>query len=307
MTFDRVLFVSRGLGNDEDALRNAMTLAQEAEFGLDVLVIVPTLPAKLLSYSQQLIDNALEAYQQMLEKVQRDLPLALRASVSSMQAHDSSSIAIKRVLQDGYGLLVKQAETKETEVGFMSVDMDLLRKCPCPVMLCRSGHQINQGKVAVAVDPNARDQVSLSFSKQLLRLSSELTTASQRATELIACWDFTLENTLANGTWLSMSTTQLGDEKREAEQESLESLKNLIEASGCKQTFHINHLEGFPFVKVPEFTELQKIDLLVMGTVARTGISSFFIGNTAENILQSLSCSLLAVKPEGFVSPVTVD
>lgn len=307
MTFNRVLFVSRGLGNDEDALRNAMTLAQEAEFGLDVLVIVPTLPAKLLSYSQQLIDNALEAYQQMLDKVQRDLPLASRVSVSSVQAHDASTTAIKRVLQDDYDLLVKQAETKDTEIGFMSVDMDLLRQCPCPVMLCRPGHQINQGKVAVAVDPNAEDQVSLSLSKKLLRLSTALTSASQKPTELVACWDFTLENTLANGTWLSMSTTQLSDEKRDAEQESLDNLKRMIEASGCKQTFHINHLEGFPFVKVPEFTELETIDLLVMGTVARTGMSSFFIGNTAENILQSLSCSLLAVKPVGFVSPVTVD
>ncbi|MFO0070344.1 MAG: universal stress protein, partial [Alphaproteobacteria bacterium] len=27
-------------------------------------------------------------------------------------------------------------------------------------------------------------------------------------------------------------------------------------------------------------------------------------GNTAENILQKLSCSLLALKPNGFVSPV---
>jgi len=41
-----------------------------------------------------------------------------------------------------------------------------------------------------------------------------------------------------------------------------------------------------------------------MGTVARTGISGFIIGNTAENILEEISCSLIALKPEGFVSPV---
>jgi nucleotide-binding universal stress UspA family protein len=41
-----------------------------------------------------------------------------------------------------------------------------------------------------------------------------------------------------------------------------------------------------------------------MGTVARTGISGFIIGNTAENILQKIDCSLLALKPQGFVSPV---
>jgi len=47
-----------------------------------------------------------------------------------------------------------------------------------------------------------------------------------------------------------------------------------------------------------------KIDILIMGTVARTGISGFIIGNTAENILQKIDCSLLALKPQGLVSPV---
>jgi nucleotide-binding universal stress UspA family protein len=66
-------------------------------------------------------------------------------------------------------------------------------------------------------------------------------------------------------------------------------------------------LEGFAFVKVPEFVAENNIDLVIMGTVARTGIAGFIIGNTAENILQSITCSLFAVKPEGFVSPVTLD
>jgi len=50
--------------------------------------------------------------------------------------------------------------------------------------------------------------------------------------------------------------------------------------------------------------ENKNIDILVMGTVARTGIPGFVIGNTAENIVQKLSCSLMALKPRGFVSPV---
>lgn len=55
---------------------------------------------------------------------------------------------------------------------------------------------------------------------------------------------------------------------------------------------------------ISDFIEKNDIDILVMGTVARTGIYSFVIGNTAENILQKLCCSLLALKPNGFVSPV---
>lgn len=44
-----------------------------------------------------------------------------------------------------------------------------------------------------------------------------------------------------------------------------------------------------------------------MGSVARTGISGLIMGNTAERILGSLPCSVITVKPEGFVSPIGLD
>lgn len=47
--------------------------------------------------------------------------------------------------------------------------------------------------------------------------------------------------------------------------------------------------------------------LVVMGTAARTGIPGFIMGNTAETILNRPDCSVLAVKPPGFVTPVTVE
>jgi nucleotide-binding universal stress UspA family protein len=49
------------------------------------------------------------------------------------------------------------------------------------------------------------------------------------------------------------------------------------------------------------------IDLLVMGTVCRTGIAGFLIGNTAEEVLNQVDCSVLTRKPVGFVTPVTLD
>ena len=48
-------------------------------------------------------------------------------------------------------------------------------------------------------------------------------------------------------------------------------------------------------------------DLVVMGAVARTGISGLIIGNTAEAILDQLTCSVLAIKPAGFKTPVKFD
>jgi universal stress protein E len=44
----------------------------------------------------------------------------------------------------------------------------------------------------------------------------------------------------------------------------------------------------------------------VMGTLGRAGIGGILIGNTAETILNRIDCSVMAIKPRGFVTPVTL-
>jgi len=50
----------------------------------------------------------------------------------------------------------------------------------------------------------------------------------------------------------------------------------------------------------------KQIDLIVMGTVGRTGIPGFIMGNTAETILNQINGSVFAIKLEGFVTPITL-
>jgi nucleotide-binding universal stress UspA family protein len=74
---------------------------------------------------------------------------------------------------------------------------------------------------------------------------------------------------------------------------------------GRKPEIHL--IQGEAGDVIPQLTREKNIDLLVMGTVARTGIAGFLVGNTAENIISRLNCSLLAVKPEGFICPIPLD
>ena len=64
-------------------------------------------------------------------------------------------------------------------------------------------------------------------------------------------------------------------------------------------------VQGMPGRELPKVATDIKADLVVMGTVARTGIAGVVIGNTAETVLSQLQCSVLAIKPKDFVSPVT--
>ena len=67
------------------------------------------------------------------------------------------------------------------------------------------------------------------------------------------------------------------------------------------------HLEkGRAQRKIPVLAKRIGIDLVVMGTVIRTGTPGFIIGNTAETILNQIDSSVLALKPPGFVTPVSI-
>jgi nucleotide-binding universal stress UspA family protein len=43
-----------------------------------------------------------------------------------------------------------------------------------------------------------------------------------------------------------------------------------------------------------ELVQANALDLLVMGTVGRTGVPGLLIGNTAERVLSKVECSVLA-------------
>lgn len=55
---------------------------------------------------------------------------------------------------------------------------------------------------------------------------------------------------------------------------------------------------------ISDLARSKEVDLIVMGTVSRAGIAGLLIGNTAETVLHRVDCSMLTLKPEGFISPV---
>jgi universal stress protein E len=66
-------------------------------------------------------------------------------------------------------------------------------------------------------------------------------------------------------------------------------------------------LKGEPGHLTPELAAKMEVGLIVVGTVSRAGVAGLLIGNTAEKILRQADCSVLTVKPDGFVTPVRLD
>ena len=66
-----------------------------------------------------------------------------------------------------------------------------------------------------------------------------------------------------------------------------------------------SHLvKGLPSREIPLMAKKYDVDLIVMGTVGRIGLPGLFMGNTAESILEQVTCSVLTIKPDGFKTPV---
>jgi nucleotide-binding universal stress UspA family protein len=105
-----------------------------------------------------------------------------------------------------------------------------------------------------------------------------------------------------------LSQTQVDRYVEDSRAEARKALYDLLGKSPDRTGRRFVHLlKGDPAEVIAEFAKTGRIDLIVMGTVARAGIGGLLIGNTAETILQRADCSVLAAKPEGFVSPVELD
>ena len=63
-------------------------------------------------------------------------------------------------------------------------------------------------------------------------------------------------------------------------------------------------VQGLAGDVIPDLVSRERAGILVMGSLARTGIAGLLIGNTAERVLSTVEASVLAVKPPGFESPI---
>jgi nucleotide-binding universal stress UspA family protein len=93
----------------------------------------------------------------------------------------------------------------------------------------------------------------------------------------------------------------------EIKQAHKEWLSDLLAEFGLdRRSAKIHLLKGDPGNVIPRVAKKTNAELVVMGTVARTGVPGFLIGNTAEKTLSKLKCSVLAVKPACFETPVRI-
>lgn len=211
---------------------------------------------------------------------------------------------IREVIRGGYDLIMKPAKSEPTVKTFLfgSTDMQLFRLCPCPVWAFKPTTNTELRRIMIAVDLHAYDQEKSALSDKVLQWGMHVASLAGSELHVVHIWNLYREATLRSSTLLADTINRL---EQDNEQKHSQMLSEALERNGLKQKeIQIHFYKGEANRLIPEIANAIKTDLLVMGTVGRTGIPGFFIGNTADSVLRQVDCSVLAVKPEGFLTPV---
>ena len=307
--FGKILFVSRSERDETEALSQALALASADGASVEVLVICPRLPPAMEDYRERygrsLTVHAETAVNTALASLDGPAPdWHVRIHCTASPAID----IVRRVQRDGFDLVMTPAESAVAGRGFKALEQTLLRKCPAPVWLCRAfRHPLEQARVAVAVDPEESGAAGRALTLALLIHGRRLADLFGGALYVISAWDYEFEDFLQHNTWVDISESEAQSVVAQAWEAHRAALDEVVAAAGIGGEVRVRQPKGLPERVVPQVVEREAVDLVVMGSVARTGISGWLIGNTAENITQKLDCSLLTLKPQGFVSPIRPD
>ncbi len=217
---------------------------------------------------------------------------------------------IRRVLRAQHDLVVKVGHRADFDrpLGFGSTDLHLLRKCPCPVwMIADDGDEARRGVLA-CVNPVSDDDRDNEVAATILDLATALAIREGVPCHAVHAWSAPLEQIWAESPWLQLDLRDLDELSILAEERHSSRFHELVDRYRPQVADFSAHLrKGDPAAVITEIAEELKVEVIVMSTIGRSGIAGLFIGNTAETVLSRVRCSVLAIKPKGFVSPVTAD
>jgi len=307
--FKNILFASSGGKDDWAALERASRLAAANRARLTLVCMVEELP-KAASYflTKQLVSKFEEATRTLamnhlgsLEKHAKQVTPSLSVETRVLTGMAFIEL-IRAVIANSHDLIIKPKQPVAKGNSLDSTDLHLLRKCPCPVWIIKPTQRKPFGKILVAVDPDPSKRERLALHADLLKIGTSLARSEQGQVEVVHIWRLDGEATLS-GPRFKLSGAEIDALAEKAQAIHQEWLDRLL-APYAGQPIKARLLKGLPGPTLAEYIEKKKPDIVVMGTVARTGLPGLLIGNTAEFVLGQISCSVLAIKPKGFKTPV---
>lgn len=299
--FKNILAVYDDNIGSDDVLSHAATLAQANNAKLTLIDISPE------KYSSRA---------QLLERKKRLDRLVPTLGIREIANIDVVTLAgtpfleiIRQVIRARHDLVIAGTESDGRLRNYFlgSTATHLMRKCPCPVWIVKPGQSFDYRRILACIDPRDVDESKRELDRKILDLGTSLALKNDAELHVVHVWDVegndaeTIRSEVPDAT-----RKQIIDAHESRHRALVNSLLEKYEGDG--PDIHTQLPRGRePHWKILDLVDTFEVDLIVMGTVCRTGISGFLIGNAAESILSQVNCGVFTVKPEGFVSPVIVE
>lgn len=295
---------------EHPALQWAVRLAEHSRATLKLVDVVPEFSwiAKLA------MPDAEHTHQVLAEEKGRGLELIagpLREQgldVATKVLFGKTSFEVMHeVLRSHHDLVLRVTKGVHSQQSgfFGTTSMRLLRKCPCAVWLVRADAPPRLSNVLSAVEPAPHDLMHSRMNKTIMDLGTSIAEYENGRFHVVHAWDLfgsrAVKPRLKEGEFEAIM--------KRAEAEVATALDNFLAPYNLSHESDSVHLlcdERGAGHAISHLARQQSIDLIVMGTIARTGMAGALMGNTAEHVLDHVQCSVLTIKPDEFISPVTL-
>lgn len=247
-----------------------------------------------LNVKKTVEDNAAEALQKLAGRI-KDTGIDVRTVIRIGRSWEELT---REAIEGAHDCVVvgTRERGKASRMLFGSTAQKLIRFCPCPVWIVKPAEIRAIREVLVASDLSEAAQTAV---QTAVRVAGAL----NAKLFLVHSLEFPFETYLRTA---GVSEEEVVKYRATLHKEANEKLQAQIAATDARtltQGVQIHVLEGTPDDAIPDFVDKHEVDVVVIGTQGRSGISGVLLGNTAERLLPHLHASLVAVKPAGYVSP----
>lgn len=307
--FQRILAATDTRYDDHPIVAEAAEIAKRNNASLLVVDVVPEFPwltRMFVSDHEHMRKLMAEEKQQKLAAlVEPFRKEGLRVKTKVLLGKSSVEI-IREVMRGEHDLVMRVAKGKEsTRKGFFGrTGFQLLRKCPCAVWLVAPNTTPRFKHVMGCVDTSAGDAIDGELNDEIYELAKSISRYHNGRLSILQSWSIFNEQMVVN----RLSLEDRVRFENESRQRITRMLDEFLQNHGDNaKDEHAVVIKGEASSVITSYANEHEVDLVVMGTVGRSGLSGMIMGNTAERILEQLECSVLAVKPAGFRSTIQLE
>lgn len=300
--FKKIL-LDLGAGFDGQLIAQAVSFCERADAKLTILNVFddpsPSVSTYFSSHHKDLRKVVLEGYENTVSTEIDKRKIDLDDVDRDIRWGKDFIETIKTVKEGSFDLVISASQNLEGPPD--STAMHLMRKCPCPVWIHRGNLWKGAVRILAAINTADSSEENQKLNRKILEHSLKLNNILRGHLHVVACWSGYMESVLFSPRFTEEEKAEYLEFEQNQTQKALTAISEELKLPDAVK---VKLVHGNPAAVIPQYAADQKMDIVVMGSVARTGIPGLLIGNTAEKIMSNLENSIVAIKPDGFESPV---